>query len=135
MPAHLLIPLGKKHTCLPPPICIATRASGCQVSRVDPSRPHIADVNGTLCLAMTRAIRVEYEGAVYHVTARGNERCAIFRDHEDRQEYLDTLAERADRFTLLVHIDCLLLLACAKNIVACPRLICRPRPRVSSVKS
>ena len=57
---------------------------------------------------MTRPIRIEYEGAVYHVTARGNERRAIFRDDEDRQEYLETLAECVERFTLLVHIYCLM---------------------------
>ena len=33
---------------------------------------------------MARPRRIEYEGAVYHVTARGNERRAIFRDDADR---------------------------------------------------
>ena len=32
---------------------------------------------------MSRSQRIEYEGAVYHVTARGNERRAIFLDDRD----------------------------------------------------
>lgn len=35
---------------------------------------------------MARPIRLEAEGAVYHVIARGNERRAIFRDERDREE-------------------------------------------------
>jgi len=33
--------------------------------------------------AMARPIRVEFEGAVYHVMARGNERRAIFRSDQE----------------------------------------------------
>jgi hypothetical protein len=40
---------------------------------------------------MARPLRLEAEGAVYHVIARGNERKAVFRDDRDRQEYLDRL--------------------------------------------
>ncbi len=34
---------------------------------------------------MSRPLRVEYTGALYHVTARGNERRPIFRDDVDRE--------------------------------------------------
>jgi hypothetical protein len=37
---------------------------------------------------MARPIRVEYANAVYHLTARGNERRAIYRDDRDRQGLL-----------------------------------------------
>ena len=47
---------------------------------------------------MARPIRVEYAHAVYHVTARGNERKAIFRDDRDRELFLDTLDEAVARF-------------------------------------
>jgi hypothetical protein len=33
---------------------------------------------------MARPLRVEFSGALYHVTARGNERRRIFRDERDR---------------------------------------------------
>jgi len=40
---------------------------------------------------MARPIRVEYANAVYHVTARSNERKVIYRDDADRQRFLETL--------------------------------------------
>ena len=36
---------------------------------------------------MARPLRLEAEGAVYHVIARGNERKAVFRDDQDREAY------------------------------------------------
>jgi REP element-mobilizing transposase RayT len=40
---------------------------------------------------MARPFRCQYEGAIYHVTVRGNERRAIFRDDADRRRFLETL--------------------------------------------
>jgi REP element-mobilizing transposase RayT len=40
---------------------------------------------------MTRPLRIEYPGAVYHVTARGNERQDIFRDEQHGEELLGIL--------------------------------------------
>jgi putative transposase len=57
---------------------------------------------------MARPIRVEFEGAVYHVMARGNERRAIFRSDSDRELFLQTLAETVSPFGLLVHVYCLM---------------------------
>jgi len=42
---------------------------------------------------MARPLRIEYEGAIYHITARGNERKKIFftqRDCQKFKEYLVT---------------------------------------------
>ncbi|MFC1853223.1 transposase [candidate division CSSED10-310 bacterium] len=47
---------------------------------------------------MARQWRVEYEGALYHVMARGNERRPISYDDQDRQLFLDTLDEMSVRF-------------------------------------
>ena len=57
---------------------------------------------------MARPVRVQFENAVYHVTARGNERRPIYRDDEDRARFLETLAEACDRFALVVHAYCLM---------------------------
>jgi putative transposase len=57
---------------------------------------------------MARPLRLEAEGAVYHVIARGNERKAVFRDDRDRQEYLDRLIRCRDRFGLRVLAFCLM---------------------------
>jgi len=42
---------------------------------------------------MARQIRIEYEGAFYHVMARGNRREKIYRDEEDRVFFMKTLDE------------------------------------------
>jgi hypothetical protein len=34
---------------------------------------------------MARPLRIEYPGAFYHITSRGNERKAVFKSHRDRQ--------------------------------------------------
>ncbi len=57
---------------------------------------------------MARPIRVEYANAVYHVTARGNERQAICRDDADRQRFRDTIEETVERFGLAIHAFCLM---------------------------
>jgi REP element-mobilizing transposase RayT len=40
--------------------------------------------------------------------ARGNERKAVFRDDQDRQRFLDTLAELVERFGVRLHAYCLM---------------------------
>ncbi len=50
---------------------------------------------------MSRPLRIEYPGAVYHVTARGNRRANIFTDEEDNKPFLVILAEK--RFHVLCH--------------------------------
>jgi putative transposase len=57
---------------------------------------------------MARPIRVEFEGAVYHVTARGNERRLIYRDDRDRRRFLETLEEAVQQNGLRVHGYCLM---------------------------
>jgi REP element-mobilizing transposase RayT len=42
---------------------------------------------------MARHLRLEYEGAIYHITARGNERSDIFRDDGDKKKFLEKLEE------------------------------------------
>ncbi len=57
---------------------------------------------------MARAPRIEFEGAVYHVTARGNERRAIYRSDEDRKLFLETLEQMRVRFGIILHCFCLM---------------------------
>ena len=42
---------------------------------------------------MSRKLRIEYPGAMYHVMNRGDQREDIFRDDQDRQKFLSTLGE------------------------------------------
>ena len=52
---------------------------------------------------MARPIRIEYPGAFYHVTCRGNERRIIFRDDADRYTFLDILGASLETFETLLH--------------------------------
>ena len=40
---------------------------------------------------MARSLRIEFEGALYHVMARGNARSDIFVDAEEREISIDNL--------------------------------------------
>jgi len=57
---------------------------------------------------MARPLRIEFEGAVYHVTSRGNARQAIFLDDEDRESFLKRLKHVVDRFGWICHGYCLM---------------------------
>ncbi len=57
---------------------------------------------------MSRPLRIQYAGALYHVTSRGNERKPIYREDADFQLFLDTLTEVCDRFNWVVHSFCLM---------------------------
>ncbi len=57
---------------------------------------------------MARPFRIEFPGALYHVTARGDRQEAIFEDDEDRLIFLHILAEVVGRFNWLCHAYCLM---------------------------
>lgn len=55
---------------------------------------------------MARALRLEFAGALYHFTARGDGRDAIFRVDGDRQIFFDVLADLWGRFRWVIHTYC-----------------------------
>ncbi len=57
---------------------------------------------------MARPLRIEYEGAVYHVAVRGNARQAILRDDADREHFVRVLAESAGSFGVRLYLYCLM---------------------------
>ena len=57
---------------------------------------------------MARPLRLEFPGALYHVTARGDAQRAIVRDDEDRSSCLEVLAHTVKRFNWRVHAYCLM---------------------------
>jgi REP element-mobilizing transposase RayT len=57
---------------------------------------------------MARPLRIEYEGAVYHVAVRGNARQAIFRDDADREDFVRVLAESVGSFDVRLYLYCLM---------------------------
>jgi len=52
---------------------------------------------------MSRPLRVEFPGAIYHLTARGTERREIYRDDEDRRNFLSALESACEEYGLRLH--------------------------------
>ncbi len=57
---------------------------------------------------MARPLRIEFPGALHHVTARGNAQQDIFLDDQDRQGFIEVLERVVSRFHLLLHAYCLM---------------------------
>ena len=52
---------------------------------------------------MARPLRIQYPGALYHVTSRGNEKKVIFKNDEDRRVFLEIFKEVSERFLWRCH--------------------------------
>jgi len=57
---------------------------------------------------MTRPLRIQYAGAYYHITSRGNERKNIFRNNQDREQFLSYLQSAYLRYKAVIHVYCLM---------------------------
>jgi len=57
---------------------------------------------------MGRPLRIQYPGAWYHITSRGNERKAIFKGSADRQRFLSYLESAWERYGAVFHAFCLM---------------------------
>jgi REP element-mobilizing transposase RayT len=57
---------------------------------------------------MSRQLRIEFAGALYHITSRGNAQEAIYRNDEDRTEFLSLLNITCNRFNWYCHAYCLM---------------------------
>ena len=57
---------------------------------------------------MARPLRIVYEGAVYHVTVRGNRRSNVFRSDHDRERFVSKLAESCHLYDVRLYLFCLM---------------------------
>jgi putative transposase len=57
---------------------------------------------------MARPLRLEFSGAVYHLTSRGNARQPIVDDDRDRLQWLSLLAHVVDRYGWRCHAYCVM---------------------------
>lgn len=57
---------------------------------------------------MARPLRIQFEGALYHIISRGNERKMIFLEEADHIKYLNFLNKTVERFNWLCHVYCLM---------------------------
>lgn len=52
---------------------------------------------------MARSLRIQYPGAIYHVTHRGNERKAIFSDNKDRLRFLEIFTQSIETYDIWTY--------------------------------
>ncbi len=57
---------------------------------------------------MARPLRLEYPGALYHITSRGNERKKIFLDDEERKLFQQLLTTVVEKHQWVCHAYCLM---------------------------
>jgi len=57
---------------------------------------------------MPRKLRVQFQGAIYHVTIRGNGREDIITDDHDRKRFLKRLAESLETYGVRLYLFCLM---------------------------
>lgn len=57
---------------------------------------------------MARPLRIEYEGAFYHIIQRGNDRRDIFLSDQDRDRFYEYIKTLKDRYAVKVHTYCLM---------------------------
>ena len=57
---------------------------------------------------MARPLRIEYAGALYHLTSRGDGQEDIYRSDDDRHRFFAVLGEVCERFDWIVHAYCLM---------------------------
>lgn len=57
---------------------------------------------------MARPLRLEFAGALYHVTSRGDRREDIYLTDNDRNAYLEILGEVCERYNWIIHAYCLM---------------------------
>jgi putative transposase len=57
---------------------------------------------------MARPLRIEFSGALYHITSRGNAQCDIFLNDDDRIRFLDQLSQAVSRYDWYCHAYCLM---------------------------
>jgi REP element-mobilizing transposase RayT len=57
---------------------------------------------------VARPLRIEFPGALYHVTSRGNDRAPVFLVDSDRRQFLETLGEVVGRCGWRCHAYCLM---------------------------
>jgi len=55
---------------------------------------------------MTRPLRLEFPGALYHVTSRGNRHKTIYHHDSDRRLWLEVLAQVCERHNFVIHSFC-----------------------------
>jgi putative transposase len=57
---------------------------------------------------MSRPLQLEFSGALYHITSRGNDKNRIYFQDDDFELFLQILADVCERYNWVVHAYCLM---------------------------
>jgi putative transposase len=57
---------------------------------------------------MSRPLRLEFAGTLYHITSRGNVRNLIYFQDDDFELFLQVLTDVCERYNWVVHAYCLM---------------------------
>jgi REP element-mobilizing transposase RayT len=68
---------------------------------------------------MARPLRIEYPGAFYHITARGNERKRIFFGKSDCDRFIASVKDAREKYGFRLH--CYVLMTNHHLLVETPR--------------
>jgi putative transposase len=52
---------------------------------------------------MARPLRIEFEGAFYHITARGNERREIYKSRSDYEKFKEYVKGAQEKYSFILH--------------------------------
>ena len=52
---------------------------------------------------MARPLRIEFEGAFYHITARGNERREIYESRSDYEKFKEYIKGAQEKYCFILH--------------------------------
>ncbi|MFW6149195.1 MAG: transposase, partial [Atribacterota bacterium] len=52
---------------------------------------------------MARSLRIKYEGAIYHITSRGNERRDIFKTEKDYNKFIKILKDSLKTYNVVLY--------------------------------
>jgi len=57
---------------------------------------------------MSRPLRIEFAGALYHVTSRGDRQEDIYQSNDDREVFLNIMSDVCERYNWVIHAYCLM---------------------------
>jgi len=57
---------------------------------------------------MARPLRIEYEGAVYHIISRGNRAEHIFSEDRDKEYFIETLQKAVEKYKIIIYAYCIM---------------------------
>ena len=66
--------------------------------------------------AMARKLRIQYEGAIYHVMNRGDHREDIFRGDKHSKLFIETLGQACAKTDWQIHAWCLMSNHCQRGV-------------------